>query len=120
MGGLLRFLFTPAHALVGFLIVKALTVLTNGFVRASAEVWTVGVLALVVYGVIAWFAHKGRLVSIWAVVVLMLVEGADALVNAAGTLETYPLLSLLEFIMAVYLIIAAYVVFAARRRRSGV
>ena len=66
MRTLFEFLFTRKHALIGFLLLKTIAVIINGMVQASAEVWAVGILALVVYGIIARFAQAGRAISIWA------------------------------------------------------
>lgn len=116
MRGLLEFLFRRGSVLVGFLLLKAAAVLVNGLASDSGAVWGLGILALLVYAVIAWFAHTGRLVSIWAITVLMLYEGAGALLLAWSSLGSAPGIAAIGLCAALYLILGALVVFSSRRR----
>ncbi|WP_319582934.1 hypothetical protein [uncultured Pseudodesulfovibrio sp.] len=115
MRALLEFLFTRKHALVGFLLLKAVAVVVNGLVQGAAEVWGIGILALIVYAVIARFALSGRVISIWAITLLMLYEAAGALLLAWSSLTGAPAVALIGLVVAVYLIVGALVVFASRR-----
>ncbi|WP_272701526.1 hypothetical protein [Desulfovibrio sp. Fe33] len=117
MGALLRFLLTRKHVLIGFLLLKTLAVLVNGLAQGSTEAWGIGILALLVYGIIARFAHAGRLVSIWAITLLMLYEAAGALLLAWSSLTNAPGVALIGFAAAAYLIAGALVVFSSRRKR---
>ena len=115
MRALLEFLFTRKHALIGFLLLKAVAVIVNGLVRGSAEIWGIGILALIVYGIIARFAQAGRAISIWAATLLMLYEAAGALLLAWASLTNAPAVALIGLVVAAYLIVGALVVFASRR-----
>jgi len=117
MRTLFEFLFTRKHALIGFLLLKTIAVVINGMVQASAEVWAVGILALVVYGIIARFAQAGRAISIWAATLLMLYEAAGALLVAWAGLPDAPAAVLIGLAVAAYLITGALAVFASRRER---
>jgi hypothetical protein len=115
MGALLRFLFTRKHALAGFLLLKTAAVLVNGLVRGTAEAWGMGILALAVYAIIARFAQAGRIVSIWAITVLMLYEGAGALLLAWSSLPGAPVAAVIGLLVAAYLVTGALTVLASRR-----
>lgn len=115
MRALLEFLFNRRNALIGFLLVKAAAALVNGLLSDSAEVWGIGVLAVAVYAVIAWFAHSGRVISIWAISILMLYEGAGALLLAWANLTLAPGVALVALAVALYLILGALTVFSSRR-----
>ncbi|XXJ21443.1 hypothetical protein ACR42D_18265 [Desulfovibrio caledoniensis] len=115
MRALLAFLFTRKHALVGFLLLKAVAVIVNGLARGSAEAWGIGILALMVYAIIARFAQAGRAISIWAVTLLMLYEAAGALLLAWSGLTSAPAMALIGLVVALYLIVGALAVFASRR-----
>jgi hypothetical protein len=115
MRALLEFLFTRKHALIGFLLLKTVAVVVNGLVQGSAEVWGIGILALAVYATIARFAQAGRVLSIWAVTLLMLYEAAGALLLAWSSLTSAPAMALIGLVVALYLIVGALVVFASRR-----
>lgn len=115
MGALLRFLFTRKRALAGFLLLKTAAVLVNGLARGTAEAWGMGILALAVYAVIARFAQAGRVVSIWAITVLMLYEGAGALLLAWSSLPGAPAVALTGLLVAAYLVTGALTVLASRR-----
>ncbi|MGE4422535.1 MAG: hypothetical protein AB7D39_09575 [Pseudodesulfovibrio sp.] len=115
MRALLAFLFTRKHALIGFLVLKAVAVLVNGLVRGTAEVWGIGILALIVYAIIARFAQAGRVLSIWAITLLMLYEAAGALLLAWSGLTDAPGMALIGLAVAAYLIVGALAVFASRR-----
>jgi hypothetical protein len=115
MRALLEFLFTRKHALVGFLLLKTIAVAVNGLVRGTAEVWGLGILALLVYAIIARFAQAGRALSIWAITLLMLYEAAGALLLAWSSLTSAPGAALIGLVVAAYLIVGALAVFASRR-----
>lgn len=115
MSALLRFLFTPGHALAGFLLLKAAAVAAHGLTQGTVEAWGIGILALIVYGIIAGFARAGRVVSIWAATVLMLYEGAGALLLGWSGLTGAPVVAVVGFVAAAYLIVGALAVFASRR-----
>ena len=115
MRALLQFLFTRKHALIGFLLLKAVAVIVNGVLQGTAEVWGIGILALLVYAIIARFAQAGRTISIWAATVLMLYEAAGALLLAWGSLPSAPGTALIGLIVAAYLIIGALAVLGSRR-----
>lgn len=116
MNALLRFLFSPGHALIGFLLLKTAAVLAHGLAQGSTEAWGTGILALLVYGIIAGFARAGRVISIWAVTVLMLYEGAGALLLGWSGLQGAPGVAVIGFVAAAYLIAGALAVFSSRRR----
>jgi len=115
MRALFAFLFTRKHALIGFLLLKTIAVVVNGLVRGSAEVWGISILALAVYAIIARFAQAGRVLSIWAITLLMLYEAAGALLLAWSSLASAPGTALIGLVVALYLIVGALAVFASRR-----
>jgi hypothetical protein len=115
MRALLEFLFTRKHVLIGFMLLKALAVVVNGLVLGTAEAWGIGILALMVYGIIARFAQAGRVLSIWAVTILMLYEAAGALLAALSGLGSAPATALIGLAAAAYLVVGALAVFASRR-----
>ncbi|EGB15173.1 putative monovalent cation/H+ antiporter subunit A [Pseudodesulfovibrio mercurii] len=115
MTALLRFLFTRGHALAGFLLLKAVAVVVNGLAQGTAEVWGLGILTLVVYGIIARFAQAGRVISIWAITVLMLYEAAGGLLLAWSSLTQAPGVAAIGFAVAAYLVVGALAVLSSRR-----
>ncbi len=114
MRNLARFLLQRDAMLMGFLVVKAATSVIKGVAVNSNEVWGLGVLAVAAYAVIAWFAHQGRVVSIWAITLLMLYEGAGLLLMGVKLFPSSPLTAVLGLIVAAYVILGALIVFPSR------
>jgi len=117
VGNLIHFLLQRDAMLMGFLVVKAATSLIKALAVGSNEAWGLGILAVVVYGIIAWFAHQGRGVSIWAITLLMLYEGAGLLLLALGAFTSSPFMALLGMAVAAYVILGALIVFPSRHAR---
>ncbi|WP_316899248.1 hypothetical protein [Pseudodesulfovibrio indicus] len=115
MRALLEFLFKRRNVLLGFLLIKAIAAVASGLLAGTAEVWAIGVLAVGVYAVIARFAYSGRIISIWAITVLMLYEGAGALLLAWSSLTSAPGVAVIALAVALYLILGALAVFSSRR-----
>ena len=90
MRGLPGILFRRDVALAVFLILKLVAVLVAGFSLGTVEVWTIGVLTLAVYGIIAWFALQRRTISIWAITIIMLYEGSGALLTGFDQFGSAP------------------------------
>ncbi|ADU61205.1 MAG: hypothetical protein KUA35_01050 [Pseudodesulfovibrio sp.] len=75
--------------LAAFVAVTAAEALITGLARHSADAWTTGVLAVLVFSALAWLARQGRIIPLWAVVVIMLITGSRHLsVGLAGTFST--------------------------------
>ncbi|WP_319541587.1 hypothetical protein [uncultured Pseudodesulfovibrio sp.] len=100
--------------IVVFMILKAIAAIFTGLTVGSNEVWGIGILAVLTYGVIAWFAYKRRVISIWALSVIMLYEGAGTLLMSWTYFGSSPALASLGFVVGGYLILGGLVVFASR------
>jgi hypothetical protein len=75
--------------LAAFVAVTVAEALITGFARHTADAWTTGALAVLVFSALAWLARHGRIIPLWAVVVVMLVTGSRHLsVGLAGTFST--------------------------------
>lgn len=71
--------------LAAFVAVTVAEALITGLARHTIDAWTTGVLAVLVYSALAWLARQGRIIPLWAVVVIMLITGSRHLsVGLAG------------------------------------
>lgn len=118
MRGLAGFLFRRETVLAAFLVLKALTVVVNGVMLGSNEAWGIGVLALMTYGAIVWFAYKRQVISIWAISIIMLYEGSGILLAGLERLDSAPALGVLGLGIAAYMVVGALVVFSSRHERG--
>jgi hypothetical protein len=71
-------------ALLAFVAVTAVDGAVTALRLGTADAWLTGVLAVVVYAALSWLARSGRTVSIWAVVVIMLINATRHLTLGAG------------------------------------
>lgn len=115
MRGLTGFLMRREVVLAAFLLLKLAAVIMAGATLGGVEAWTVGVLSLTVYAVIAWFAWQRRAVSVWAMTVIMLYEGSGALITGIEYFNAAPALGVIGVVVAVYLVLGALAVFSSRR-----
>jgi len=118
MRGPAGFLFRRETVLVAFLVLKALTVTVNGVMLGSTEAWGIGILALLTYGTIVWFASKRQVISIWAISIIMLYEGSGILLAGLEKLASAPGLGVLGLGVAAYLVVGALVIFSGRHERG--
>lgn len=109
------FLLRRGPVLAVFPLLKLAAVIAEGVVVNTVDVWTFGVLAVIVYAVIAWFAWQRRIVSIWAMTLIMLYEGSGALLTGLRNLGTAPVLGAVSVAVAIYLVLGALTVFSSRR-----
>lgn len=115
MRALLQFLLRRETVLIAFLLIKAVTATANGLALNSGEAWGIGLLALATYSVIAWFACKGRLVSIWAISLIMLFEGSGLLLRSLADFPEAPVPALIGMAVTAYLFLGTLIVFSSRR-----
>lgn len=73
--------------LAAFVAVTVAEALITGLSRHTADAWTTGVLAVLVYSALAWLARQGRIIPLWAVVVIMLITGSRHL--SVGLAEAF-------------------------------
>ena len=118
MRGLLEILLRRKTVLIVFLVLKCLTATVNGLTLDSGEAWGLGILAVATYAVIAWFANQGRLVSIWAISIIMLFEGSGLLLFCLHTFSSAPLLTLVGLVVTGYLFLGALIVFSSRHNQG--
>ncbi|BDQ34074.1 hypothetical protein [Pseudodesulfovibrio portus] len=116
MRGVTGFLMRRGVVLSAFLLLKLAAVITAGTTLGSVEGWTIGILSLAVYATIAWFAHRNRVISIWAITVIMLYEGSGALITGIQYFNAAPAIGIMGVTVAVYLVLGALVVFSSRHR----
>jgi len=114
MRKLIGLLFRREVVLVAFMILKAIAAVFTGLTVNSNEAWGIGILAVLTYGIIAWFAYKRRVISIWALSVIMLYEGAGTLLTSWTYFASSPALASLGFVVGGYLILGGLVVFSSR------
>ncbi|MBG0790512.1 MAG: hypothetical protein H0S80_08470 [Desulfovibrionaceae bacterium] len=117
MRGLPGFLLRRDVVLAAFLLLKLAAVVIAGLTLGTAQAWAIGVLALAVYGVIAWFARSGRLISIWAITIIILYEASGALLTGVAQFKQAPGIGLLGIAVAAYLLLGALSVFSGRHAR---
>lgn len=116
MRGLTGFLLRREVVLATFLLLKLAAVIMAGTTLGSVEAWTFGVLSLAVYAIIAWFAYRGRVISVWAMTIIMLYEGSGALITGIEYFDAAPALGITGITVAVYLVLGALSVFSSRHR----
>lgn len=114
MRTLFDLLFRREVVLVVFMILKTIAAIFSGVTVNSNEVWGIGILAVLTYGVIAWFAYRRRVISIWALSIIMLYEGAGTLLTSWTYFASSPALASLGFVVGAYLILGGLVVFSSR------
>lgn len=117
MGGPFAFLLRREVVLIVFLLLKLAAVITTALTVDAIEAWGIGILALLTYSVIAWFAYKRRTVSIWAITLIMLYEGSGALLTGIENFDTAPAIGGIGFIVAVYLVLGALTILSSRHTR---
>lgn len=117
MRGLTRFLLRREVALIAFLLLKLAAVTTAGLATDETRTWGLGILALVTYTVIAWFAWRGRVLSIWAITILMLYEASGALITGLEQFNSAPAIGVIGIVTAAYLVMGALMIFASRHAR---
>lgn len=105
-------------AMAVFLVAKLIKCISLGVVAQSNEVWAIFILTMLVYGVIAWFAHKRQIISIWAMVIIMFYEGVDQVSMSLGALGSSPVLNVLALVVAVYVILGGMALFVNRNQRG--
>lgn len=108
--------------LAAFVAVTVAEALVTGLHRHTADAWTTGVLAVLVYSALAWLARQGRIIPLWAVVVIMLITGSRHLsVGLAGTFSTPgpTLVDLLRVAAGAVLAWGALAVFRSRHDREA-
>lgn len=116
MRRLTGFLLRREVVLAVFLLLKLAAVITTGLTIGTVETWGIGILALVTYTVIAWFAHQRRVISIWAATLIILYEGSNALTTGVEYFDTAPAIGIISFTVALYLVMGALVIFSSRHR----
>ncbi|NDV18245.1 hypothetical protein GO013_02275 [Pseudodesulfovibrio sp. JC047] len=115
MRALVALLFRRQVVLVVFMVLKIIASIFSGVTVNSNEAWGIGLLAVLTYGVIAWLAYKRLVISIWAISIIMLYEGAGTLLTSWAYITSSPALALLGLAVGAYLIFGGLVVFSSRR-----
>ena len=110
-------IFRREVVLIIFLCLKALAAVFTGVTVNSNEAWGIGILALMTYAVIAWFAYKRRVVSIWAISVIMLYEGVGTMLTSWTNFSAGPAIASLGLLVGTYLILGGLAVFSSRHAR---
>ncbi|MFH1913610.1 MAG: hypothetical protein ABIK45_04985 [Pseudomonadota bacterium] len=118
-------------ALSLFVAVTAAEGLTHGLTLNTADAWTTGTLALIVFSALSWMARQGRPIPLWTVVVVMLVTATRHLMAGAIILTADPTTAnsgltgegmagagLIRLAAGAALVWAALVVFLSRHRRD--
>ena len=115
MRALILFLLQRRTVLLLFPVIKAVAAVVNGLTVNTIETWGIGILAVLTYSIISWFAYQGRLISVWAITVLMLFEASGLVLSSLAAFNETPVPALLGLVLSVYLILGGLVVFASRR-----
>lgn len=118
MPPILQKMFKRETVLIAFLVAKAVHGLVVGLTVNTSEAWGNGILAVLVYGVISWFAHKGQGISIWAISLIMMFEGTSQFGSAWKGFDANPAVSSMVFVVATYIVLGAMVIFLNRRREA--
>lgn len=118
MGQVLAFILRPKVVLVAYLCIKAVAAALHGLSAGTTEAWGIGILMLLTYSVIAWFAAQRMVISIWAITILMLYDAAGAVLGGLHQFSTAPAAALIGFVVGVYMVMGALVVFQSRRTRA--
>ncbi|MCJ2165553.1 MULTISPECIES: hypothetical protein [unclassified Pseudodesulfovibrio] len=117
MRTLIEFLLRRETVLVGFLIIKTVTAVLKGLALNTGETWGMGILAVATYAIIAWFAHKGRVISIWAISIIMLYEGTGLLLVSLGAFPAALSVALIGLAATAYIFIGTLITFSSRHVR---
>lgn len=106
--------------LIFFLFAKTVSSVIVGRAINSNEAWGLGILALLVYLVLAWFTYKRQIISIWAISVIMLYEASGPFINTLKILAATPMdntiMSILTLIVSGYILYGALVIFQSRHQ----
>ena len=115
MRALLNLLLQRRTVLLFFPAFKAVAAVVNGLAANTAEAWGIGILAVLVYSAISWFAWRGRIISIWAITVLMLFEASGLLLGSLAAFGEAPVRAVIGVLLTLYLILGGLIVFSSRR-----
>ena len=106
--------------LVIFLLAKTAQSVIVGLAVNTNEVWGFGILALLVYLVLAWFTYQRQIISIWAISVLMLYEASGPFINTLKDLAAAPMdnmgMGMATLIVSGYILYGALVIFQSRHQ----
>ncbi len=116
----LGFLRRREVILVIFLLAKTAQSVIVGLAVNTNEVWGFGILALLVYLVLAWFTYQRQIISIWAISVLMLYEASGPFINTLKDLAAAPMdnmgMGMATLIVSGYILYGALVIFQSRHQ----
>jgi len=112
------FLFRNEVILIFFMLVKIINAVMNGINVNSNEAWAIGILAILTYSVLAWFAYKRQAISIWAISIIMLYDAVGSTSAALNNFATTPTTSVMALIMSGYIILGALVIFSSRHEHG--
>ncbi|BCS88838.1 hypothetical protein [Pseudodesulfovibrio sediminis] len=116
MRPLLGFLFKREVVLVAFLLIKGVAAMLNGLQNNTTEAWGMGILMLLTYSVIVWFAYKRQRISIWAISILMIYDAAGAVIGGWQHFNTAPAVGVIGLIVGLYITFGAMVIFSGRHQ----
>ena len=116
----LGFLRRREVILVIFLLAKTAQSVIVGLAVNTNEVWGFGIIALLVYLVLAWFTYQRQIISIWAISVLMLYEASGPFINTLKDIAAAPMdnmgMSMATLIVSGYILYGALVIFQSRHQ----
>lgn len=116
MRSLFGFLFKREVILVAFMLFKLVAATLNGLNLGTVDAWGMGILMLMTYSVITWFAHKRQIISIWAISIIMLYDAAGAVMGGLAQLGPAPAVGIIGFAVGLYMIFGALVIFSSRHQ----
>jgi hypothetical protein len=116
----LRFLLRNKTIIIVFLLAKTIDTVITGMTLNSVEAWGIGILAILIYSVLAWFSYTRQVISTWALAIVMLFEGigplSDSLKNLATTPVHAPVSDLLTLAISGYIVGGALIIFQSRHK----
>lgn len=120
MNRLLELVLRRESVLVVFVVTAVAKTLFTEF-AAAGEGRLLSILSLIIFPVLAWFAHKGFLLATWCTILLLIMTGSGLLFDAFNALqangEGYPLL-LFKCVVGIYLTWGALVLHRKRHARD--
>jgi hypothetical protein len=85
-GGPVSCFFERPVILIVFVVITAVNSLLSGLTNATPDAWTVGLSAVAVYGLLAYFTYKRYRLATYAIIFVMLFTGIGTVFDASAAL----------------------------------
>lgn len=108
--------------LVFFMAITILNSLLAGIRGNTSDTWTVSVLAVFVYGTLAYFTFQRQLIATWGLITIMLFYGSGFVYDALATVVLSEAgsiaLNTLQLLAGMYVFWGVLVIFKSRHERT--